>query len=190
MNISGSIANQLNNLDQNSVGNVNATQDYLGSVKILEKAGFSPFIESSPLKSTLYRIFDRFVQKTGIDTTGSQLKDEYLEKNPPARRAVNLYNALENTFASRGNGEKARIVDFLNSQIDEYVSSKDSNSDTALTGEESGLSETLFAAMDSNRDSKVNAQEMRKNFYNNFTEMNYALDYFQNNRGVLVDIYG
>lgn len=183
-NLHGFISGQL---DQNtSVSNFRP--DYLGSVQLLEQAGFSPFTESSPLNSTLFQVFNRFVQKTGLDTTASKLKDDYLQENPSAQRAVDLYSSLENTFASRGSGEQAAIVDFLNSKIDDFITSRDSDENSILSQEESGLTDTLFQEVDADRSGGVTAEEFRGNFYSDFSQLNNVLNYFQNTTGTLLDV--
>ncbi len=184
--ITGYISRQF---DKSSSATYAYPSDYMGSIQLLEKAGFSPFTDNSPLNSTLYQVFNRFVQKTGMDTTANKLKDEYLEQNPAMQRAMNLYSSLDNTFSSRRPGEQAAIVDFLNNKIDEFITQKDKNSDKTLSNEESGLQETLFQAMDENRDNQVTGEEIKNNFYNDFTQLNNVLNYFQNNTGTLVDLY-
>lgn len=167
------------------------SKDYLGAVRLLENSGFSPYAESSsPLGATLNQVFTRFVEKTGLGTDASTLQNEFLGGNYSARRAMGLYSALENTFGSRGKGEQAAIVDFLNTKIDDYISTKDQNSDSMLTLEESELTPTLFEEADANRDSQLNAEEMRNNFYSNFRELNNVLDYFRSTPGILIDVYG
>lgn len=185
MEVLGYIAN---NLDSSAARTY--TQDFVGSVRMLEDSGFSPFTRSSPLDSTLFSIFNRFVEKTGLDTDSTQLGEDYLKENPSARRAVNLYGALENTFASRGAGDKAAIVDFLNSKIDDFVSDKDTDKNKALNQEESGLTDTLFRSIDKNRDAEINTEEVQENFYKDFSQLNNVLNYFQNTPGALIDTYG
>lgn len=174
----------------NRGGAVNYSQDYVGAVKLLENSGFSPFADSSPLGATLNQVFSRFVEKTGLGTDASALRNEFLGENPPTRRALGLYNALENTFGARGEGDQASIVDFLNTKIDDFVATKDQNSDDMLTLEESELSPTLFEESDQNRDSQVNAEELRNNFYSNYQELNSVMSYFQSTPGILLDVYG
>jgi hypothetical protein len=177
-------------LDLNQTTTPTYTRDYVGAVQMLEDSGFSPFAQTSPLDSTLTQIFDRFVQKTGLGTDSNTLKNEYLDENPAMQRAMNLYDSLENTFAGRGAGEKAAIVDFLNTKIDEYFENQDENSDSTLTLEESDFTETLFEEADANRDAQLSTEEVRNNFYQGFQQLNNVLDYFRNTRGNLVDIYG
>ncbi len=184
-NIEGYISNQL---DGGVSGNY--TTDYVGAVKLLETSGFSPFSDSSPLGATLSQIFDRFVQKTGLDTTSNKLKDEFLQENPTTQQALDLYSALENTFSTKTIGEKASIVDFLNTKIDDFVTTKDSDTNNTLNQEESGLTDTLFLEVDADKDSEISGDELRNNFYSNFNELNNVLNYFQNTRGVLIDVYG
>ncbi len=174
----------------NRGGAVPYSQDYVGSVKLLENSGFSPFTDGSPLGSTLNQVFSRFVEKTGIGTDAAALKTEFLGENPPAQRAMGLYNALENTFGARGEGEQAAVVDFLNTKIDDFVAAKDQDSDNMLTLEESEISPTLFEEADRNRDSQLNSEELRNNFYNNSRELSSVMNYFQSTPGVLLDIYG
>lgn len=183
MDVTGYISNQLN-------GNLNVpySRDYLGSIQLLENSGFNPFSDTSPLNSTLYQIFNRFVEKTGLNTDANTLKDEFLEENPSTRQAVNLYGSLENTFAIRNAGEQAAIVDFLNQKIDDFITEKDTDDSGTLTQSESKLTETLFQNIDSNRDEEINAQEMENNFYSNFTQLNNVLNYFQNTPGTLINI--
>jgi hypothetical protein len=157
---------------------------------MLEDSGFSPFAQSGPLDSTLTQIFDRFVQKTGLGTDSTTLKNEYLDENPAMQRAMNLYDSMENTFAGRGAGEKAAIVDFLNTKIDEYVATKDQDGDNTLTLEESEFTETLFEEADADRDAQLSTEEVKNNFYEGFQQLNNVLDYFRNTRGNLIDIYG
>lgn len=184
MEVQGFIANQL---DSNAARIY--TPDYLGSVQLLEKSGFSPFTRSSPLESTLFQVFNRFVEKTGLNADSNQLKDEYLTENPSVQRAVDLYSALDNSFAARGAGEKAAIVDFLNSKIDDYITEKDANENKTLSRDESGFSQTLFRAIDANRDAEIDTEEIQDNFYNDFSQLNNVLNYFQSTPGVLVDMY-
>lgn len=174
----------------NRGGAVPYTRDYVGATRLLEDSGFSPFTGGSPLGSTLNQVFSRFVEKTGLGTDASALRDEFLKENSTARRALGLYNALENTFGARGESEKAAIVDFLNTKIEDFVATNDQNSDSMLTLEESALSPTLFEEADRNRDSQLNAEELRNNFYNNFQELNNVMNYFQSTPGILIDIYG
>ncbi len=184
--ITGYLSNQF---DSNVPIKGSYASDYLGSVQLLEKAGFSPFAEKSVIGSTLYQVFDRFVKKTGLDTTANKLKDEYLQDSPSSQHAMNIYSILENTFTPKGPGEKAAIVNFLNSKIDEFVSTKDTDTSGSLTLEESGINESIFKNLDTNRDNQINASEMKKSFYEDFKQLNYVLDYFQNTPGTLVDTY-
>lgn len=175
----------------NRSGATSYNRDYMGAVRLLENSGFSPYAESSsPLGGTLNQVFSRFVEKTGLGMDAATLQEEFLGGNSSTRRAMGLYNALENTFGSRGKGEQSAIVDFLNTKIDDYVTTKDRNSDSMLTLEESELTPTLFEEADANRDSQLNSEEMRNNFYNNFQELNNVLDYFRSTPGVLLDVYG
>jgi hypothetical protein len=170
---------------------VNYTTDYVGAVKLLENSGFSPFEGSgSPLNATLNQIFDRFVQKTGLDTTSNKLKDDFLQENPKTQQALNLYSGLENTFAVKSSGDQAAIVDFLNFKIDDFVTTNDSDQNNTLTQEESSLSDTLFQEIDADRNSEITGTELKDNFFNNFNELNNVLNYFQSNRGILIDVYG
>lgn len=184
MDVLGYISNQVD-----GIRTIPYTKDYLGAVQLLEGSGFNPFFDTSPLNSTLYQIFNRFVEKTGLDTNTNVLKDEFLEQNPAARQAISLYGALENTFASRGAGEKAVIVDFLNQKIAEFITENDIDETNTLTREESGLTERLFQTIDANRDEEINAEEIQDNFYTNFTQLNNVLDYFQHTPGALIDIF-
>ena len=184
------IASYINsNLDQLGTNASIYSTDFVGASRMLEDAGFSPFTQSSPLDSTLTQIFDRFVQKTGLDSNSNDLKDEFLQEHPTVRQALGLYNSLENTFSNRTSGQQAAIVDFLNTKIDEFATEKDTNSDSLLTQEESGLDDTLFSQVDRDQDNRVTTDELRNNFYNNFTELNNVLNYFQGNRGVLIDVF-
>ena len=183
MNVAGYITSQL----ENSVA-IPYHRDYLGSVQLLQNSGFTPYTDTSPMNSTLYRIFNRFVERTGLNTNPNALKDDFLKENPPSRQAINLYDSLENTFASRGSGEKAAIVDFLNKKIDEFISDKDTDDSGSLSADESGITATLFQTIDTNRNNEINAQEMRDNFYTNFSQLNNVLNYFQNTPGVLIDV--
>ncbi|MGE5344265.1 MAG: hypothetical protein ACM3SY_22590 [Candidatus Omnitrophota bacterium] len=163
--------------------------DYLGSVQLLQNSGFSPLSDSSPLNSTLYEVFNRFVQKTGLDTTASKLKDEYLASNPSMQRAIDLYSALENTFASKAPGEQAAIVDFLNGKIEDFVTEKDTDQSGTLTQEEAGVDQTLFRSIDADNDNTINSEEMESHFYSDFTQLNNVLNYFQSTSGALLDLY-
>lgn len=178
------IANQLS-------GNISAnySTDYVGAVQLLEKSGFSPFSDTSPLSSTLNQIFDRFVQKTGLDSTSTKLKDEYLGENPSTQRALNLYGALENTFATKSPGEKASIVEFLNTKIDDLITGKDTDQNKTLNQKESGFTADYFLEVDKNNDSEISADELKNNFFSTYSQLNNVLDYFQSNRGVLLDTY-
>ena len=184
-NISNYISNQLP-----SQTTAHYTTDYVGSVQLLENSGFSPFTTSSPLTSTLNQIFDRFVQKTGLDTTSNKLVDEFLSENPSTRSALGLYTALENTFSARNPGDQAAIVDFLNTKLDEYITTSDTNGDSTLNLDESGMEEMLFNQMDSNNDYEISTDELKTNFFSSFNELDNVLNYFQSNRGVLIDVYG
>jgi hypothetical protein len=183
MDVLGYISNQLDSM------RMPYTKDYLGAVRLLEDSGFNPFSDTSPLNSTLYQIFNRFVEKTGLDTNPNVLKDELLEQYPFTRQALSLYGALENSFAPRGTGEKAIIVDFLNKKIDEFITEKDTDENSTLTREESGLIERLFQIIDANRDEEINSEEIQDIFYTHFTQLNNVLDYFQNTPGALIDIF-
>jgi hypothetical protein len=68
------------------------------------------------------------------------------------------------------------------------VTEKDRNQTGTLTQEESGLTETLFSTIDANRDKEINSEELRTNFYNDFTQLNNVLNYFQNTPGILIDV--
>jgi hypothetical protein len=184
------IANYISNQFGSNV-TASYSADYVGAVQLLENSGFSPFSDSSPLNSTLNQVFDRFVRKTGLDTTSNQLTDEFLEENSSTRRALNLYSALENTFSSRSAGQKSAIVNFLNTKIDEFISTKDSNDlNTTLNQEESGFDDTLFDEIDADRDQEISAEELRSNFLEDFKELDNILNYFQSNKGVLIDVFG
>jgi len=184
--IAGYVTNQF---DRSNISTNTFPTDYLGSIQLLDKSGFSPYTDNSPTNSVLYSIFNRFVQKTGLDTTANKLKDEYLQNNASAQNAISLYGALENTFATKRPGEQAAIVDFLNTKIEDFITQKDSNQTGSLTQNESGISGEIFNAIDSNRDSVINSQEMQDNFYRDFTQLNNVLNYFQNTSGALIDIY-
>lgn len=177
------------NLDQLGTNAAVYGTGFVGASRMLEDAGFNPFSSASPLDSTLSQIFNRFVQKTGLDSNSNDLKDEFLQENPTTRQALGLYNSLENTFGTKSSGQQAAIVDFLNTKIDEFVSEKDEDSDGLLTQKEYGLEDTLFNQVDSDQDYKVSTEELKTNFYNNFAELNNVLNYFQGNRGVLVDVF-
>lgn len=184
------IASYINsNLDQLGTNAAVYSTDFVGASRMLEDAGFNPFTQTSPLDSTLSQIFDRFVQKTGLDSNSNDLKDEFLQENPTTRQALGLYNSLENTFGSKSAGQQAAIVDFLNTKIDEFLTDQDEDSDSLLTQQESGLDDTLFNQVDKDQDYKISTEELKNNFYNNFAELNNVLNYFQGNRGVLVDIF-
>ncbi len=165
------------------------TQDYLGAVRMLEESGFSPFSKRSPLNSTLNQVFGRFVEKTGIGEDASVLIDDFLKENPQTQRALNLYGSLENNFTTVGKGQQAEIVEFLNGRIDAYVSQKDQNSDETLTLQESDISETLFEDIDMNNDSQLEADELKRNFYEGYREFSDVLNYFRTTPGVLIDFY-
>ena len=187
----------MNNIFEQNTAQLNRSNsatystDYLGAVRLLENSGFSPYTDNnSPLSATLNQVFTRFIEKTGLGTDANTLQDEFLGGNSSTRRAMGLYSALENTFGSRGKGEQAAIVDFLNTKIDDYISTKDQNSDSMLTLEESELTPTLFEEADANRDSQLNAEEMRNNFYNSFQELSNVLNYFRSTPGILIDVYG
>ncbi len=165
------------------------TRDYVGAVQLLEDSGFSPFGDTSPLSATLNQVFSRFVEKTGLGVDSNTLRDEFLAGNPTTRRALRLYEALENTFSSRRVGEQAAIVDFLNTKIDDFIATKDRDSDDLLALEESAMPPTLFEEADANRDSQLNSEELRNNFFNNFPELNNVMNYFRSTRGLLVDVF-
>jgi len=184
MNVPGNIANQLSNNNT-----IPYNKDFLSSVQLLENAGFAPFTDSSPMNSTLYQIFDRFVERTGLNTNSNVLKDDFLKENPSSRQAIYLYDTLENTFATRGTGERALIVDFLNKKIDQSITDKDIDESGTLTAVESGINESLFQDIDADGNNEINAQEMKNNFFNDFTQFNSVLNYFRNTSGNLVDTY-
>jgi hypothetical protein len=185
MDVAAYISNQLD-----STRTISYTKDYLGATQLLENSGFSPYADStSPFSSTLYQIFNRFVEKTGLNTNPNTLKDEFLEQNPSSRQAIDLYGALENTFAAQGPGEKAIIVDFLNKKIDEFITENDADKTGTLTFDEADFTDTLFQTIDTNQDEEITASEIQDNFYNNFTQLHNVLNYFQNTRGVLIDIF-
>ncbi len=163
------------------------SRDYVGGVQLLEKSGFSPFKEKEPLNSALNQVFDKFVKKTGFNLNAEELKSEFLNKNPDVKRALNLYNALETTFSPKQTGKNAKIVEFLNSKIEEYVSTYDKNSDGYLTKEEA--KDIELSTLDTNKDQKVNAEEIKSDFYNNFKELENIINYFKNSPGSFVDIY-
>ena len=165
------------------------SQDYVGGVKLLEDTGFSPFSENGPINSTLNQIFDRFVQKTGFNLDREELKSEFIEKNPSTKRAINLYGALENIFSSNSNSENPAIIEFLDSKIDESIAEFDQNGDELLTQEESELEGTTFGTIDRNRDAEINTDEIKNNFYGNFSQLEKILNFFKNNPGSLVDMY-
>lgn len=181
-NVATYLSNQFNN------ASTIPPADYVNSVKILENSGFSSFSESNPLSSTLTQIFDRFVQKTGLDTDSNKLQDEFLHENPSTRKALNLYSALENTFATQSSGQKASIVDFLNTKIDDLVSDKDVDGNKTLNQEESGFDETFFNQVDKDQDYEITGAEIKNNFFSNFSQLNNVLNYFQSSRGNLVDV--
>lgn len=165
------------------------TRDYVGAVQLLEDSGFSPFGDTSPLSATLNQVFSRFVEKTGLGADSNTLRDEFLAENPATQRALGLYQALENTFSSRGAGEQAAIVDFLNTKIEDFIATKDQNSDDELTLEESELTPTLFEEADANRDSQLNTEELGNNFFNDFPELNNVMNYFRSTPGLLLDVF-
>lgn len=176
-------------LNANRADTSTYTPDMVGAVQLLEDSGFAPFSQNSPLDSSLTQIFDRFIQKTGLATDAGALKDDFLAANSNIQRSLGVYDALENTFSSRGSGDKAAIVDFLNTKIDDYFAERDQNSDTTLTLEESGFSETLFEEADADGDAQLSSQETRDNFYEGYRQLNNVLDYFRNSTGNLVDTY-
>jgi hypothetical protein len=184
MDVVGFISNQLGNN-----GSVTYTRDYLGAVQLLDNSGFSPYSDISPLDSSLQQIFNRFVRKTGLGTHANALKDEFLEQYPATRQAIDLYGALENTFSAWGSGEKAAIVDFLNSRIDDFITQTDTDDTLDLTFEESGLTASLFQSLDANSDDTIDAAEIQDSFYNDFQQLNSVLNYFQNTPGSLIDMF-
>jgi len=168
----------------------NYTTDFIGSVKLLEDSGFNPYRGGSPLSGTLNQVFDRFVQKTGLDTTASKLTDEFLLNNPTTRNALGVYDALENTFASRNAGQQSAIVDFLSSKIDTLMTDRDTDQNSSLNLLESGFSRSIFDQIDRDEDLEISGDEFKNDFFNSFSELNNVLNYFQSNRGVLLDTYG
>jgi len=164
------------------------SNDYVGGVQLIEKSGFIPFKDKNPLNSTLNQVFEEFKEKTGFDVDVKELKDEFLDKNPRTRSAMTLYNSLESTFSSN-RGASSAIESFLNEKIDEYVSENDEDGDGVLNAEEGELDETLFAEIDKDKDKKIDASEMKNNFYDKFNSLNNILNYFKTNQGSLVDTY-
>ena len=163
------------------------TKDFVGGVQLLEKSGFFPFQEKEPLNSALNQVFDKFIKKTGLNLNKDELKAEFLEKNPDVKRALNLYNALETTFSPKITGKDAKIVDFLNSKIEEYVSTYDKNSNGYLTKKEAG--DLDISSLNKNNDNMVDVEEIKSDFYNNFKELKNIINYFKNSPGSFVDIY-
>ncbi len=157
---------------------------------MLEKAGFSPFSSGSPLNSSLNQVFNRFIKKTGLDTTTEKLKEQFFTNNANTRKALDVYQSLENTFSYKGEGEQPAIVDFLNNKIEGFVAEQDTNEDDTLTLKESEITESLFDEIDTNRDSRINTDEIKSNFYSDFQQLNNVMDYFRSTPGVLVDIFG
>lgn len=166
------------------------TRDFVGSVRMLEDAGFSPFTKKSPLDSTISQVFSRFVEKTGIADNVDTLRNNFLEQYPGTQRALDLYSSLQNTFAPRGAGEKAAIVDFLNARIDDYISQKDKNDDQMLTLEESNFSESLFEQADADNDRMLNTDELSNNFFENYQSFNNVVNYFRRTTGNIINITG
>jgi hypothetical protein len=184
MDVSGYYSGQLNS----SNGIVPYSRDYVGSIKLIEDSGFIPFKNKKPLNSTLNQIFEEFRDKTGFDVDVQELKDEFLDKNPKTRSAMNLYNSLASTFSNDVDNPSA-IEDFLNEKIDEYVSAKDTNGDKALTSSETDLNTTLFTEIDSNKDDNIDINEIKSNFYDKFNSLKNILNYFKANPGNLIDTY-
>ncbi len=183
MGVSGYYADQLNS---NAIKPY--SKNYVGGIQLIEKSGFDPFKKKSPLNSTLNQIFEEFKEKTGFEVDVKELKDEFLDKNPPTRNALNLYNSLESTFS--GNlADPSAIESFLNEKIDEYVSKNDTDDDMALSTRESDLETTLFTDIDKNKDDKIDTNEMKSNFYDKFDSLKNILNYFKTNPGTLIDKY-
>lgn len=164
------------------------TRDFVGSVRMLEDAGFSPFTKNSPLDSAITQVFSRFVDKTGIGENTATLRSDFLEQYPGTQRALDLYSSLQNTFASKGAGEQAGIVDFLNSRIDEYIAEKDQNEDQMLTLEESEFSESLFERADSDSDNQLNTGEISNDFFEKYQAFSNVVHYFQRTPGTIVNV--
>lgn len=164
------------------------TQDFVGGVQLIEKSGFLPFKDKEPLNSTLNQIFEEFKQKTGFEVNISELKDEFLDKNPQTRNAMNLYNSLENTFSNKLN-EPSAIENFLNEKIDEYITDYDTDNDKELNNEELNINDERFNEIDSGKDRKINANEIKDNFYGKFNSLKNILNYFKANPGTFLDTY-
>ncbi|MCP4154935.1 MAG: hypothetical protein GY757_44845 [bacterium] len=169
------------------------------TVQILEDAGFATSAADTPLDATLTDIFGKFIDKTGIQTTSGQLKNEFLAQNPSIQNAVDLYSQLENTFAPKSSSQKSAIVDFLNTKIDTYFQERHIESPNSLSRTEAGIPTDAYLEIDSNADVGIrgsnndwliNKLEMQSNFFSNSGGLNSIVNYFSRASGSFVDTYG
>ncbi|MCP4213692.1 MAG: hypothetical protein GY765_03500 [bacterium] len=184
MQSTGYVSNQFND-----AANIPYSHDFVGAVQMLGDAGLAPFSDSSPLSSTLSQIFTEFVEKTGLNSDSTTLKNDFLAQTPSAGRAMDLYESLDNTFSARGEGEQAVIVDFLNSRIDSFITDNDQDGDGSLNAEESTLSTDRFNTVDADSNLKLNSEEIQNDFYGGYRELGNVLNHFRSNSGVLLDLY-
>ena len=147
-------------------------QDYIGSIKLLENSGFSPFEEKSPINSTLNQIFSQFTEKNNLDTSSTELRSEFYEKNPSVRRALFTYDALEKAFSPKSAGKTSPIIDFLNDKLE---SSKQNDvQPQAAAGAETQSTPRSVSGIDFARD---------------FAPLRNISEYFGTAIGTLVDTY-
>ncbi len=170
---------------------ISYTKNYSGGIQLLKDSGFSPYKynSGSPLDSTLYQVLNKFVEKTGIQTDTSALKDSFLEANPDVEKAVNLYSSLEQTFSLQKYRDKTAIMDFLDQQINSFFLERNTDDENSLTRTEAGIPTPIFLDIDANGDWKINKNEMKENLYGDFKELNNIIQFFEGNPGTLVDTY-
>ncbi len=185
MDVTGYVSGQLN---RSGGAVVPYTKNYVGGVQLIEDSGFQPFSDKQPLNSTLNQVFETFREKTGFDVDSESLRDQFLERNPATRNAMNLYNALGTTFTSRL-GAGAPIEDFLNERIETFIAEADEDEDGGLNRSESNLDEMDFINADRNDDDRIDSDEMKDTLYNGFNSLKNILNHFRNNPGTFVDMY-
>jgi len=165
------------------------SRSYGGGVQLLQDTGFTPFSAKSPAQSALNQVFADFSRRLPGAGSATELEREFLNGNGGVRRALNLYDTLENAFSPRGSGEEAPIVSFLNERVDRYLSEKDADGNGSLSGQEIGLKTGETSLLDGNADGDLTGAEIKQGMVEGNSPLRRILDFFRNPPGQVVDLY-
>lgn len=164
-------------------------RNYVGGVQLLQDSGFDPFTDRSPAQSALNQVFADFSRRLPGAGSATELEREFLSGNGGVRRAINLYDTLENAFSPSGSGKEAPIVSFLNERVDRYLNEKDTDGNGTLSSQEIGLKTGETSPLDGNADGSLSGAEIKQGMAEGNSPLRRILDYFRNPPGQVVDLY-